>query len=272
MIRRLTKAEVPDGSILGWVSDVHLPIENTDALRLMCSAWEAIGVSHIVAGGDILDLHCLSGHDRDPARSIEHGTLRAEVEPGRWFLNFLATRNCYYLTGNHETRLDRFLARPENQALYDNPSVGLRDLVGIPSTIELLPDGVELHLGNLVLTHGHNEFKKGTGGPNPAKRMLEMAPDWSTIFGHLHRVSQYRRTSRDERGVARTRAAWGMPHMSIEKAHYSYVSRHPNWQTGFGVITVYWEGNRPRWDVTQVEIHFDRRNRPYCSLWGKLYR
>jgi hypothetical protein len=269
---KFTKQNIPEGSILGWVSDVHIPIHHDAALRLMCEAWEAIGVTHVIAGGDILDLHCLSSHDRDPARSLEHGTLRAEVEPGRWFLNFLATRPSVMLTGNHETRLDRFLARPENAALYDNPSVGLRDLVGIPSTIELLPDGEELHLGNLVFTHGHNEFKKGTGGPNPAKKMLDMAPDWSTMFGHLHRAGTAWRTSRDEDGVPRTRMAYAMGHMSLEEQHYSYVSRHPNWQMGFGVVSVWWEGCRPRWNVDQVEVMFNRRGRPYFSLWGRVYR
>ncbi len=271
MIRRLTRSEVPSGSILGWVSDVHIPIHDESALRLMAESWEAIGVTHIVAGGDILDLHCLSGHDRDPARALEHGTLRSEVEPGRWFLDFLATRPCYYLTGNHETRLDRFLARPENLALYGNSAIALRHLAAIPNGIEILPDGVELRLGNLVLTHGHNEFKRGSGGPNPAKKMLDMAPDQNTVFGHLHRQCQARRTSKDEFGIPRTRAAHGMGHMSLEEKHYSYVSRHVDWQVGFGVISVWWEGNRPRWEVTQVEVMFDRRGRPYFSLWGRRF-
>ena len=271
-MRRLTREEVPDGSIIGWVSDYHIPIHDEAALRLMCEAWEVIGVTHIVSGGDGLDLHCLSDHKKDPDRIISQGTLLSEVEPGRWFLDFLATRPSYWLTGNHETRLDRFLAKPENQALYGNPSLALQHLANIPQQIEILADGVDLRLGNLVLCHGHNEFKSGSGGKYPAQKMLDMAPDNSTIFGHLHRSGYAVRTSKDEHGVARSRAAYAMPHMSLEEKHYSYVSKHIGWQQGFGLISVWWEGNRPRWHVTQVEVMRDRRNRPYFSLWGRVFR
>lgn len=268
MIRKLSKKEVPDGSLLGWVSDVHIGIEHTPSLKLMCEAWEWAGVTHFVPGGDILDFHCFSNHEKDPDRT---GTMLQEMESGRWLLNYFNTRPAYYLLGNHEDRLRRWMIE-DAMVLYGNPALDIRSLARIPPNIEILPQGSELRLGNLVMAHGDAEFKKSTGGKYPAQKLLDMAPDQSTIVGHLHRINQARRTSADEYGVKRTRAAFCMGHMSVEAKHYSYVSKFPNWQLGFGLVHVWWEGDKPRWNVTQVEVMFDRKNRPIFNLFGRLFQ
>jgi hypothetical protein len=268
LIRTLTRAEVPDGSLIGWVSDSHIGIEHTPALKLMCEAWEWAGVTHIVPGGDILDMHCFSSHEKDPDAPSK---LLEEVESGRWLLNYFATRPAYFLLGNHEDRLRRWMVDNAMQ-LFGNPAMDIRQLAGIPAGIEILPQGSEIRLGNLVLEHLDATFKKSTGGKYPAQKLLEMAPDQSTVGGHLHRICQARRTAVDEYGVKRTRAAFIMGHMSREEKHHNYVSKHINWQMGFGMIRVWWEGNRPRFSVYQVEVLFDRKGRPYFEMFGRVFQ
>lgn len=253
-----------------WASDIHIPIHNEAACRLMVEASEGAGVTHVVPGGDILDLNCLSTHPKESVRMVEHPTLMQEVAPGRWLLNWFASRPCYYLLGNHEDRLKRFI--DNNPALHGTTATDLRTLVGLPPSIEVLEQGSEIRLGNLGLMHGDAEFKKSTGGRYPAQKLLDMMPDQSSIVGHLHRMNQACKTTQDEDGVRRTRRAWTMGHMSIEERHYGYVSRHPNWQTGFAFIRVFWEGDRPRWTVYPIEVLFDRRNRPYFEIFGRVYQ
>lgn len=270
-VRKLTRAEVPDGTIIGWASDVHIPIHHEPALRLMCEAWEWAGVTHIVAGGDILDMHCISRHAKDPERLLEAGTIAEEIEPGRWFLDFLATRPCALLLGNHEDRLRRFYIE-NGLPLVGDEVERFRQETKIPAAIEVLPQDAELRLGSFVMTHGHLEFPRGGGGKYPAHRLLDMSPGQSSACGHVHRQTTARRTAVDEHGVPRTWGAWTFGHMSIEAEHLDYAGRRPNWQVGFGLITVHWENNKPRWDVTQTEVMFDRRRRPYFSLWGRRFQ
>lgn len=272
VVRNLTKENTPDDSWIGWVSDIHGPIDHTPALKLAVECFERVGITRLVAGGDILDFNCLSSHEKEVDRVIEAGTLLEEVEPFRWFLNWMATRDCTYILGNHEGRLDRFIARPENMALYGTVAASFTDMVQLPTSIDVLPVGSDLRLGNLNMSHGDAEFKKSSGGKYPAAKLLDMVPDYSSIIGHLHRLSSARRTARDENGIARTRAAWTMPHMSIEARHYGYVSKHIGWQIGFGLIHVWWEGNKARFNVYQVEIMFDKKNRPYFEFAGRVYR
>jgi hypothetical protein len=271
LIRKLTREDVPDYSLMLWTSDNHFPIHHPRGNKLMVEAAEDVGVTHVVAGGDILDLHCLSSHDKDAERAIEHATLLQEIAPAKWFFDWMATRKAYWILGNHESRLTRFIDR-EALALHGTPAAEIGRLIGTPSSIEIIPNGGELRLGNLAMVHGDAEFKRGSGGAHPAAKLLQMFPDQSTICGHLHRLLSARRTSRDEDGIQRTRAAFVMPHMSLEEKHYDYVSKAPNWQIGFGLIRVWWEGNRPRFNVHQVEIMFDRKNRPYFELFGRVYK
>lgn len=268
--RKWTQADAPDGTLAMWISDVHIPIQDDPALRLAVECAERMGVTRVVAGGDILDMNCLSKHAKESRRTVEHATVLEEVEPGRWFLDWLATKQTDFIIGNHEDRLKRFI--DENPAFHGSVASNFGAVVQLPSGINVLPQGGEVRLGNLSARHLDAEFKRSTGGKYPAQRLLDMLPDQSTIGGHLHRISQARRTTRDEDGIRRTRCAWVMGHMSIEEMHYGYVSTAPNWQTGFGLIRVFWEDGRPRWSVYPVEVLFDRYNRPYFEFGGHVYR
>jgi hypothetical protein len=269
MVRKLTQAECPSGTLMMWLSDVHVPIQNKEALSLAMECAEHMGVRRVIAAGDILDFNCLSHHKKQARRMVEHSTLLEEIEPGRDFLNWLATKETDYILGNHEGRLQSFI--DENPIFHGSLLTNFAKVVDLPSRINVVPQGGEVRLGNFSARHGDAEFKNGGGGKYPAQRLLDMMPDQSTMEGHVHRISSARRTTTDEDGIKRTRCAYTMGHMSIEHEHYDYMSTSPNWQTGFGFIRVYWLDGRPRWTVTQVEVLFDRRNRPYFEFEGRVY-
>lgn len=263
---KLTKELVPDDSLMLWVSDVHLGIENRAALQLMIDCAELEGVTHNLAMGDIFDCHAISTHDKNMDRMRAQSAVRDEVAGGQWFVDWLSTRWCGFVAGNHEGRIDRFVQK--NPALY---GLTIPEFLKLPDAWTKLPVGGRFRLGNLVMAHGDSEFQRSIG-KYPAQKLLDMAPDQSTIVGHVHRISSARRTSVDEDEISRTRAGWTMGHMSLEEMHREYAGRHPNWQTGFGLIRVWWEGDRPRWNVYQIEVLFDRRGRPYFEFNGHVYR
>jgi hypothetical protein len=269
LTRKLTREECPDGTTILWASDIHIPIHNVAACRLMLECAERIGVSRVIVGGDGYDFNCLSQHAKEAHRTVEHGTLLEEIEPGRELVDWFAKRPTQWILGNHEHRLKRFI--DNNPAFHGSLLGNFSKIVDLPSSIEVVPQGGEVRLGNLSLRHLDAEFKNSGGGKYPAQRILDMLPDQSTGGGHVHRISQARRTTRDEDGILRTRCAWTFGHLSNEHDHLGYMPTVPNWQTGFGVITVWWEGERPRWNVYQVEVLFDRYGRPYFELWGRLY-
>lgn len=269
MTRKITRDECPDGTTYLWLSDVHIPIQNDPALRLAVECAERIGVTDVIAGGDIFDFNCLSTHPKEAHRVVEHGTVLEEIEPGRWLLDWFAKKRTKLILGNHEGRLNRFI--DANPAFHGSVLGNFAQVVNLPAGIEVIPQGGEVRLGSLSCRHLDAEFKRGTGGAHPAAKLLAMLPSQSTIGGHLHRIAMARRTTKDEDGIDRTHCAWLMGHMSHEANHYSYVSTSPNWQTGFGIIRAWWDGDRPRFSVYQIEVLFDRYNRPYFEFDGRLY-
>lgn len=270
LVHRLTREDCPDGSLILWASDIHIPIQDDNSCRLMVECAEAAGVTHGVIGGDGLDFNCLSKHPKESHRVVEHATIMEEVEPGRWLLNWFATKRTKFILGNHEGRLNRFI--DDNPAFHGSIASNFAKIVDLPAGIDVVPQGGEVRLGNLSLRHTDAEFKNGSGGKHPAQKLLDMLPDQSTIGGHVHRMSTACRTTRDEDGIRRTRRAWTMGHMSLEHEHYGYVSTSPNWQQGFGFIRVWWDGDRPRFSVYQVEILRDSRDRAYFEWGGRVWR
>jgi hypothetical protein len=99
-----------------------------------------------------------------------------------------------------------------------------------------------------------------------------VAPNQSTIIGHLHRDFQEVWTTQDVRGVPETHMAAGIPHMSDEESHTDYAGGYPNWQKGFGILDVWEDMRRPRFTLYRPIIHSYGRGRPYFEFNGRKYK
>lgn len=270
-VRRLTSEEVPSGSMIAVLSDVHVPLHDEDALRLVVAACEDAEATHVVLNGDIADCGVGSRHPGKRARdSIDMGDLRRSVEPGRWLYDWARTRPCWLIRGNHERWLEDKIA--EDPALR---AVTPEALLGLPEDgagWEVLPSGSQLRLGSLVIEHGDGLWPSGSGGQNPGQRARQVAPDQTTIVGHLHRKFFQCWTTRDENGVPRTRAVYGNGHLSRESAHREYAGTYPGWQQSFALVHTYEVDGRPRYTVDQPEIHRTAEGKPVFEYRGRVYR
>ncbi len=255
MLRKLTKAEVPHGSRIGVLSDIHIGIHDVPAVRAAIEYLEKWGCTHVILNGDIYDCATVAPHKKKAAlASLQNGSLLHEASTGRWILEWALTRPCIMGVGNHEDWINDLAVHPGLAGTYS-----VKSALGLPDNLEILDWGYQIRLGSLVIEHG-DLFK--SFGQNPAQRVLNVQPDCTTIIGHVHRESFASKTTPDEDGVMRTRAAYSTGHLSIPEEHHDYAGRAPNWQQGFSTVEVWWEGDRPRFHVDLVEIHRDRRNRP----------
>jgi hypothetical protein len=273
VVRRLSPAEVPNGSVIAVLSDVHIPHHDEAALRLVVECCEDVGVTHVVLNGDTEDCGVGSRHPSKRARdSIDLGTLAASVTPGRWLHDWARTRPCWKIRGNHERWLEDKIA--EDPALR---AVTPEALLGLPENgagWEVLPCGSRLRLGSLVIEHGDGIWPSGTGGQNPGQKVRTVAPDQTTIVGHLHRKFFVCWTTRDEEGVPRTRAVYGNGHLSDETKHREYAGTYTGWQQSFALVRVWYDDSqpvRPRFTVDQPEIHRTSGGDPIFEYNGVVY-
>lgn len=266
---RWTRDDVPDGSVIGVLSDIHIPHHDERAVRLAIECMEDAGVTHVILNGDIWDCGPASRHEGKRKRAaLDEGCLRESVAAGLWIAEWARTRPCRYIRGNHEKWVEDYIAQsPELKGATAESVMGLwEDGDGW----EVLPSGSRVRLGSRVWEHGDGLFKS-SGGVNPGARIKARAPDQSTSVGHLHRKFAHYWTSEDENGVSRTRAALGNGHLSMPSAHYDYAGTYQDWQQSFEITRVWYEGTRPRFTTDQPEIHRDRRGRPMFEYQGKVY-
>jgi len=95
--------------------------------------------------------------------------------------------NIYYIPGNHEARMERYL-RVKAPELLDIAEFRIDVLLKVAEYgIEYIPHGTKCYFGKLLVEHG--DKMKGSGGVNPA-RTLYMRLKRHAICNHFHRTTE----------------------------------------------------------------------------------
>jgi hypothetical protein len=270
LVRRLSKVEVPDGSLMLVWGDSHYGEHDGPANDLMVECADREGATHLIGNGDVFNCATVSHHTETRARALaKYGSLAAEGATGAKYLTYLAGsgRRAILGVGNHEDWIN-------DVALYSGlgSTLSVRTALSIPDNIEVLPHGYQLRLGSLAIEHGDIVLGRGSGGANLAGNILRRYPMQTTVVNHFHREGYAVSTTPDSSGILRSHAAYALGHMSDPSAHYGYAGRTPDWQQGFGMIRVWYEDNKPRFTVTPVQIHRTRRGHPVFEYNGHVYR
>lgn len=169
------------------LSDIHFPFHDEKALLAALKYGQEKKVDAIFLNGDILDFYQLSFHEKDPRKV----SFKEEIEMGRQFLAMLRRdfpgTAIYYIPGNHEVRLERFL-RVKAPELLDMQEWKMESLLRFGENgVVGIEHGSKCYFGKLLVEHG--DKMKGAGGVNPA-RTLSLKFKRHTICGHFHRSSE----------------------------------------------------------------------------------
>lgn len=173
------------------IPDCHIPWHNEDALEIMFQVAKDIKPDEINILGDFADAYFANQHPKSPSDMQIKETLLDEIEQVKGKLQRLrnehpkATIN--YIEGNHEFRLQRYLANkcPELFGILNYEDlVGLKDL-----QIKFYPFGrhqLVRCLGTDYLLR-HQPYAGGTycAGGSIAKKKSSLG------FGHTHRIQSH---------------------------------------------------------------------------------
>lgn len=167
------------------LSDIHFPYHDVEALTAALNYGKQQGIDAIYLNGDIMDFYQVSFHEKDPRKT----NIADELEMCREFFKQLrANFSCpiYFIPGNHEIRLERYL-KVKAPELLGIPEFSLDILLRVGEhRIEYLKHGTKVYFGKLLVEHG--DKMKGAGGVNPARTLL-LKFKRPTICGHFHRTS-----------------------------------------------------------------------------------
>jgi len=269
-VHLLSETDMPSGSIVGVISDIHIPHHDEHAMRLVVECLEDAGVTHVILNGDIADCGPASRHPGKRQRAmLNEGDLRSSVAPGMWIYDWARTKSCTYVLGNHEAWVvDLIEGSPELRG------TAATELMGLPRNGDgwlVLPPLSRVRRGSRVWEHLDGFFKSGSGGQNPGQRIKKLAPQQTTSGGHLHRRGSMFWSSEDERGISRTHAAYWNGHLSRPEAHTDYMGSYMDWQQSFEITRVWDDDGKPRFTTDQPEIHRTKQGRPIFEYGGKVY-
>lgn len=216
------------------LSDIHIPYHDINAIEAAVEYGLKEGVDTVYLNGDILDFFGCSFHEKDARKRPR---MSEELEMGRQFLDWLRfkfpTQQIYFIPGNHEQRIERYLVvkAPE---LLGIPEFKLDSLLRLgEKRIHWLEHKSKVYFGKLLVEHG--DKMTGAGGVNPARTLL-LRFKRSVICGHFHRTSQANSKIYD----GDIQMAWSTGMLCEDEPGYMELNEH---NTGAAIIDIEANGN-----------------------------
>lgn len=209
------------------IPDNHIPYHDPAAIELQLRCIEVAAPDVVVIIGDYIDNYDLSDFTRNPERKL---AFRDELDAANWELDRLvaASHNAeiLYFMGNHEARLERYIAKraPELGGLVQLDKLLRLEERGIRS----IPYGESHAIGRIHFSH---EF--GYAGKNAPQQSLA-GTGHCCVFGHSHAAGvAYGGFSTGERHVAMA-CGWGGDYESLAFSYKRKAAAKREWVHGIG--------------------------------------
>jgi predicted phosphodiesterase len=205
-----------------FIPDTHAPFQDERAVRVVEHVVNDWQPEIIVVLGDWLDNLAVSGHE--PTKVLERN-LKREVRAAATRLEGLTrgVEQRHFVMGNHETRLERFIAKkaPELAGMLE-----VEDMLELHKWTSVTQYNETLRLGKLNITHD-----VGKAGQN-AHRSAAQSYMGSTIIGHTHRMGYDVIGRQAGPPVVAAMFGWLGDYRAVEYLHRAEAKR---WPLGFGV-------------------------------------
>jgi hypothetical protein len=179
---------------------------------------------HTIVLGDFADFYAVSSHSRSPART---GNLEEEIDDVNAGLDELDQLggNRYFVAGNHEDRLERYLTT-QAPALFH--MVKVERLFRLKQRgWSYTSYGDSMKIGRLHVTHDC-----GNAGPY-AHIKAQAAYEGNAVIGHTHRMASVFTGTADGKSHVGMSFGWLGDANAVDYLHRIQVRRA--WQLGFGI-------------------------------------
>ena len=229
------------------LNDIQFPFHDRKVMGLVEGFAKDLKPHGVILNGDIVDCYEISTYDRNP---LTQATLDKEAKLAMGLMERLAavSTECWWIGGNHEDRLRRFLWKhaASFKQMGSRATIAAMGVLDFPALFRLgehgfrwRPYGGAVMLGKLMVTHGMMvRTQSAASGRAHFERF-----GTSVLIGHTHRLGVYYRTN--VRGV---HAAYENGCLCSLTPEYA---QHPDWQQGLSVVHVDTNG---WYNVQQIPI------------------
>lgn len=211
-----------------WLGDQHVPYHDVKSNRAVLKYVKDLKPDVIILGGDVADIFCVSSHNKDKLRQVSGKTLQKEYDAVNRYLDdvqAVGTKKIYYLEGNHEYRVTRYIdANPQMEGAVEIPkclNLNKRGIIWIPSWSET----IALRIGKAAYVHGlyHNQYHCAS---------MVSGFESNIFYGHMHSVESAAKVAVGEHN---TKIAQSLGCLCDYRQYY-LNGRPTKWQQAFGVF------------------------------------
>lgn len=214
------------------ISDIHFPYQNDDSIDIMFKFGKDYKPHNIYMNGDIVDFYSLSKFSQNP---IRRKTVAEEVRMAQEFLEKMRKEfknaNLYFIHGNHENRLQRYL--------WDNPELAELECLDITNLFKLKENDIKevkasrdywgkesgsIQKADTIIFHGDAKLNGASTSKYAgysAKNTMLGGLQSSVIMGHIHRLAIVNHST--PQGVL----------TGVEGGCLCQIPKNANWQNGF---------------------------------------
>ncbi len=183
-----------DNDNILFISDLHIPYHDVKALTVALQYGKDQDVNTIFINGDLLDFYQISRF----VNVVRKRSVKEELEIAKAFLASLrqAFPNValYFLKGNHDNRLETYLATKAPE-LLDVEEFRLEFLLEAEKyNMKVIEDTTLVKIAKLNVTHGHL-LTRGFIAPVNAARGAFLRSKASVIISHVHKISSHSETT-----------------------------------------------------------------------------
>ncbi len=185
-----------------WLSDIHIPNQDNDALKLAIEYGVKNKINCIVLGGDVLDNTPFTNHDAPPPSAND---VIDWFEYCQIFLSHLRTKfpkaHIVWIEGNHDNWYVRYLMK-KAPMLFNDEYFRLPQRLDLKKyNVDFYEQHIVVRAGKLHMLHGHT-IVRGFMAPVNAARGVFMRAKSSMIIGHVHSTSNHSETNIKEEPIS----------------------------------------------------------------------
>lgn len=226
----MVKTKRPEKNLV--ISDIHFPYQNDNSIDIMMRYAQDYKPNKIFVNGDLVDFYTLSKFDQNPSRKR---SIPEELKLATDFLEDLRKKfkdaDIYFLHGNHENRLQRYL--------WENPELAELECLEIKNLFKLKDYGIKevkasrdywgkengsVTQGDAIIFHGDAKLNGASTSKYAgysAKNTMLGGMQSSIIMGHIHRLALVSHST--PQGVL----------TGVEGGCLCDIPKNANWQNGF---------------------------------------
>jgi hypothetical protein len=211
-----------------FLPDTHCPYHDRKAYDLIERVAERVRFQRCVIGGDFPDFYQVSSHSKEPGVRMEFSD---EVEETKKLLRRVESwgfKTLDYIEGNHENRLERYIADRAKE---------MHGLVTLDKLLRLTEHGwsITKYKNHTTVGKAYCTHDLGKSGDNAVKDALQSYQD-NVVINHTHRMNF--RVEGNAKGVPHVGASFGWLG-DVEKVDYMHrIRANRDWVLGFGVGVV----------------------------------